>query len=164
MLGQRDMNNLLNQRKLVLLVDLDQTLIHTTNDNIPPNLKVLLTYSMMVQVSSTSCTECSDLTLYLQDVWHFQLHPSGPWYHTRLRPHARPFLEKISKYYELHICTFGVREYAHWIAHFLDPDRKLFGQRILSRNECVDPMSKKANMRSVCQAALYNWLIRLFVN
>ena len=34
------MSNLLVQKKLALLVDLDQTLVHTTNDNIPPNLKV----------------------------------------------------------------------------------------------------------------------------
>ena len=35
------MSNLLLQKKLALLVDLDQTLVHTTNDNIPPNLKVI---------------------------------------------------------------------------------------------------------------------------
>lgn len=39
-LGKADEDRLLKTRKLVLLVDLDQTLIHTTNDNIPPNLKV----------------------------------------------------------------------------------------------------------------------------
>ncbi|KAK4292311.1 hypothetical protein Pmani_034908 [Petrolisthes manimaculis] len=121
-LGQEDIRNLLRQRKLVLLVDLDQTLIHTTNDNIPPDLK---------------------------DVYHFQLSQGGPWYHARLRPHTRQFLEKVSRLYELHISTFGVREYAHHIAHFLDPDRKLFGQRILSRNECLDLMSKKANLDSL---------------
>jgi RNA polymerase II subunit A C-terminal domain phosphatase len=32
-LGRKDTDRLLNDRKLVLLVDLDQTLIHTTNDN-----------------------------------------------------------------------------------------------------------------------------------
>jgi hypothetical protein len=48
---------LIKCRKLVLLVDLDQTLIHTTNDNIPPNIR---------------------------DVYHFQLYgPRSPWYHTR---------------------------------------------------------------------------------
>lgn len=41
-LGREDADRLLKDRKLVLLVDLDQTLIHTTNDNIPPNLKVEL--------------------------------------------------------------------------------------------------------------------------
>lgn len=41
-LGREDAERLLKDRKLVLLVDLDQTLVHTTNDNIPPNLKVIL--------------------------------------------------------------------------------------------------------------------------
>lgn len=40
MLGKADEQRLLRNRKLVLLVDLDQTLIHTTNDDVPPNLKV----------------------------------------------------------------------------------------------------------------------------
>src|SRR6218665_2954099 len=39
-LGKEDETRLLKSRQLVLLVDLDQTLIHTTNDNIPNNLKV----------------------------------------------------------------------------------------------------------------------------
>ena len=39
-IGRADTDRLLSDRKLVLLVDLDQTLIHTTNDNVPNNLKV----------------------------------------------------------------------------------------------------------------------------
>lgn len=39
-IGKEDEQRLLKDRKLVLLVDLDQTIVHTTNDNIPPNLKV----------------------------------------------------------------------------------------------------------------------------
>lgn len=39
-LGRADTDRLLKDRKLVLLVDLDQTIIHTTNDNVPSNLKV----------------------------------------------------------------------------------------------------------------------------
>lgn len=41
-IGRADTDRLLHDRKLVLLVDLDQTLIHTTNDNIPNNLKVCI--------------------------------------------------------------------------------------------------------------------------
>ncbi|PNF41409.1 hypothetical protein B7P43_G14422 [Cryptotermes secundus] len=122
-LGKADEERLLKDRKLVLLVDLDQTLIHTTNDNIPANLK---------------------------DVYHFQLHGSGsPWYHTRLRPGTQQFLSEMSKYYELHICTFGARNYAHMIAMFLDQDGKLFSHRILSRDECFNPNSKTANLMSL---------------
>ncbi|KAL3859578.1 hypothetical protein ACJMK2_009794 [Sinanodonta woodiana] len=123
-LGKADEENLLRTRKLVLLVDLDQTLVHTTNDNIPSNLK---------------------------DVYHFQLWHGRQllWYHTRLRPRTKEFLEKISKLYELHICTFGVRLYAHTIARFLDPEEKYFSHRILSRDECFDATSKVANLKAL---------------
>ncbi|RWS11626.1 RNA polymerase II subunit A C-terminal domain phosphatase-like isoform X2 [Dinothrombium tinctorium] len=122
-LGKADLKRLLSNRKLVLLVDLDQTLIHTTNENIPPDMK---------------------------DVFHFQLYGSNtPWYHTKIRPHTEDFLDKISHLFELHICTFGARMYAHKIASFLDPTEKLFSHRILSRDECFDPNSKTGNLKAL---------------
>ncbi|XP_037084771.1 RNA polymerase II subunit A C-terminal domain phosphatase-like [Pollicipes pollicipes] len=122
-IGKRDTELLLKHKKLVLLVDLDQTLIHTTNDEIPANIK---------------------------DVYHFQLYGSNsPWYHTRFRPGTQTFLENISKYYELHICTFGARLYAHTIAGFLDPKGVYFSNRILSRDECFNQQSKRANLRAL---------------
>lgn len=120
-LGRADTKRLLEDRKLVLLVDLDQTIIHTTNDNVPNNLK---------------------------GVYHFQLYgPNSPWYHTRLRPGTFAFLNQISAYFELHICTFGARNYAHMIAQFLDEDGKYFSHRILSRDECFNLTSKTDNLR-----------------
>ncbi|KYQ55199.1 RNA polymerase II subunit A C-terminal domain phosphatase [Trachymyrmex zeteki] len=122
-IGKEDEQRLLTDRKLVLLVDLDQTIVHTTNDNIPPNLK---------------------------DVFHFQLYgPNSPWYHTRLRPNTRHFLSEMSRLYELHICTFGARIYAHTVASLLDKDGVLFSHRILSRDECFDPASKTANLKAL---------------
>ncbi|XP_017784029.1 PREDICTED: RNA polymerase II subunit A C-terminal domain phosphatase [Nicrophorus vespilloides] len=122
-LGRADGERLLRDRKLVLLVDLDQTLIHTTNDNIPPNIK---------------------------DVYHFQLYgANSPWYHTRLRPGTHKFLGNVSPLFELHICTFGARNYAHTITTFLDNDQTYFSNRILSRDECFDPTSKKANLKAL---------------
>lgn len=122
-LGKADEKRLINDRKLVLLVDLDQTLIHTTNDRIPDNLK---------------------------DVHHFQLYGrESPWYHTRIRPRTPEFLQEINKYYELHICTFGARNYAHAIARFLDPNGEFFSHRILSRDECFNANSKTANLKAL---------------
>lgn len=120
-LGKADTIQLLNDRRLVLLVDLDQTVIHTTNDNVPHNLK---------------------------GVYHFQLYgANSPWYHTRLRPGTFQFLENIAPFYELHICTFGARNYAHTIAQFLDEDNKYFSHRILSRDECSSQTYKTENLR-----------------
>jgi len=70
-------------------------------------------------------------------------------YHTRLRPETRGFLERISKLYELHICTFGTRSYAHVIARHLDPEGKFFSDRILSRDECFSQNSKTANLKEL---------------
>eukprot|EP00088_Acartia_fossae_P068995 TRINITY_DN8893_c1_g1_i2.p1 TRINITY_DN8893_c1_g1~~TRINITY_DN8893_c1_g1_i2.p1 ORF type:complete len:756 (+),score=217.81 TRINITY_DN8893_c1_g1_i2:78-2345(+) len=122
-LGKEDQKRLLKDRKLVLLVDLDQTLIHTTNDNIPPNIR---------------------------DVYHFQLYGDrSPWYHTRIRPRTLEFLSNLHSLYEFHICTFGARMYAHKIAAFLDAEGKFFSHRILSRDECFDSRSKTANMSAL---------------
>ncbi|XP_077983386.1 RNA polymerase II subunit A C-terminal domain phosphatase-like [Glandiceps talaboti] len=123
-LAKADEQRLLKNRKLVCIVDLDQTIIHTTMDNVPQNMK---------------------------DVHHFQLWagPQYPWFHTRLRPKCKEFLEKIAKLYELHIFTFGARLYAHTIAECIDPERKLFSYRIVSRDECFDSNSKTANLKSI---------------
>lgn len=70
-LGRDDTNRLLKDRKLVLLVDLDQTLIHTTNDNVPNNLKVCsaIYYQHLLQRSHSNfrtftTSNCMDLTLH----------------------------------------------------------------------------------------------------
>uniref|UniRef100_A0AAY4CHZ0 RNA polymerase II subunit A C-terminal domain phosphatase n=1 Tax=Denticeps clupeoides TaxID=299321 RepID=A0AAY4CHZ0_9TELE len=120
-LGREDQQRLHRNRKLVLMVDLDQTLIHTTEQH---------------------CRRLSN-----KGIFHFQLGRGEPMLHTRLRPHCKDFLEKIAKLYELHVFTFGSRLYAHTIAGFLDPEKKLFSHRILSRDECIDPLSKTGNLR-----------------
>ncbi|XP_024082343.1 RNA polymerase II subunit A C-terminal domain phosphatase [Cimex lectularius] len=122
LIGKADTDRLIRDRKLVLLVDLDQTLIHTTHDNVPNNIK---------------------------DVHHFQLSGSFHWYHTRLRPGTRKFLKRLAPLYELHICTFGVRSYAHTVARILDENGSLFSHRILSRDECFDSNSKFANLQAL---------------
>ncbi|XP_045383440.1 RNA polymerase II subunit A C-terminal domain phosphatase isoform X2 [Lemur catta] len=122
-LGREDQQRLHRNRKLVLMVDLDQTLIHTTEQH---------------------CQQMSN-----KGIFHFQLGRGEPMLHTRLRPHCRDFLEKVAKLYELHVFTFGSRLYAHTIAGFLDPEKKLFSHRILSRDECIDPFSKTGNLRNL---------------
>uniref|UniRef100_A0A8C7SQA8 RNA polymerase II subunit A C-terminal domain phosphatase n=1 Tax=Oncorhynchus mykiss TaxID=8022 RepID=A0A8C7SQA8_ONCMY len=122
-LGREDQQRLHRNKKLVLMVDLDQTLIHTTEHH---------------------CQLMSN-----KGIFHFQLGRGEPMLHTRLRPHCKDFLEKIAKLYELHVFTFGSRLYAHTIAGFLDPEMKLFSHRILSRDECIDPFSKTGNLRNL---------------
>lgn len=118
---------LLEHRKLSLVVDLDQTIIHACidptvgewqNDPTNPNHDAV------------------------KDVQSFQLNDDGPRgmasgcsYYIKMRPNLRQFLTNISKLYELHVYTMGTRAYAMNIARIVDPDKKLFGDRIISRDE-----------------------------
>lgn len=54
-LGRDDEDRLLKNKKLVLLVDLDQTLIHTTNDDVPQELPVFYNFFLFVFDTFTYC-------------------------------------------------------------------------------------------------------------
>ncbi|PGH18022.1 hypothetical protein AJ79_00648 [Helicocarpus griseus UAMH5409] len=116
---------LLSSRRLSLVVDLDQTIIHATVDP---------TVAEWQQDKDNPNHEA------VKDVRSFQLIDDGPgmkgcWYYIKLRPGLEEFLREISELYELHIYTMGTRAYAQNIANIVDPDRKIFGDRILSRDE-----------------------------
>ncbi|RSL96629.1 hypothetical protein CDV31_013402 [Fusarium ambrosium] len=118
---------LLRQRKLTLVVDLDQTIIHAC---IEPTIGEW-------QRDPTNPNHQA-----VKDVKSFQLNDDGPrglasgcTYYIKLRPGLAEFLEEISKMYELHVYTMGTRAYALNIARIVDPDKKLFGNRVISRDE-----------------------------
>lgn len=121
-IGEAEQQRLIAENKLVLLVDLDQTLLHTTFGN--PGASN-------------------------PDIYSFNLTPDQPTFHTKLRPFLREFLDEMVKIYELHIFTFGSRNYAHKIATIIDPEKRYFGDRILSRDESVDQYSKHGNLNNL---------------
>lgn len=123
---------LLASKKLSLVVDLDQTIIHATVDP---------------TVAEWQQDEKHPNHGAVKDVRKFQLIDDGPgargcWYYIKLRPGLQTFLENVSKMYELHIYTMGTRAYAQNIATIIDPGRKIFGDRILSRDESGSLVAK----------------------
>ncbi|EMC95886.1 hypothetical protein BAUCODRAFT_71386 [Baudoinia panamericana UAMH 10762] len=116
---------LIKSRKLSLVVDLDQTIIHATVDP---------------TVAEWQADETNPNHAAVKGVRKFQLVDDGPggrgtWYYIKLRPGLSDFLQLVSQYYELHIYTMATRAYAEEIAKLVDPGRKLFANRILSRDE-----------------------------
>ena len=118
---------LLKHRKLSLVVDLDQTIIHACIEPTVGEWQRDLTSPNYESV---------------KDVKSFQLNDEGPrglasgcWYYIKMRPGLKEFLAAISEKYELHVYTMGTRAYAVNIAKIVDPDKKLFGDRIISRDE-----------------------------
>ncbi|KAK3290176.1 uncharacterized protein B0H64DRAFT_64444 [Chaetomium fimeti] len=117
---------LLQSRKLSLVVDLDQTIIQACID---PTVGEW-------QADPTNPNHES-----VKGIKSFQL-DDGPTnlakqcsYYIKMRPGLESFLRSIAEMYELHVYTMGTRAYAQNVARVVDPDKKLFGNRVLSRDE-----------------------------
>ncbi|KAG0358153.1 Carboxy-terminal domain (CTD) phosphatase [Gamsiella multidivaricata] len=70
------------------------------------------------------------------------------------RPHLETFLQRITSLYELHIYTMGTRNYAAAVANCIDPDGKLFSQRILSRDENSSMTQKTIERLFPCDTSM----------
>ena len=108
---------LLESKKLILLLDLDLTVIQATRGpesekTIPPALKK---YSKLEET-----------------IHHFFAKES---YWIKLRPGAKEFIATISQMFEIHVYTASEREYADQIIALLDPENRYFQGRVLTRTE-----------------------------
>jgi RNA polymerase II subunit A-like phosphatase len=117
---------LLSAKKLTLIVDLDQTVIHTTCER---------------TIAEWQADPENPNHDAVKDVQSFQLaddnvsNVAANWYYVKMRPGLKDFFERISKLYEMHVYTMATRAYAQAVAKIIDPERKYFGDRILSRDE-----------------------------
>ena len=63
------------------------------------------------------------------------------------------FLHSLSIKYEMHVYTMGTRAYAEEVCAAIDPDGKIFGNRILSRDESGSEL--RASSIASCGADMY---------
>lgn len=132
---QSTTESLVQNKKLILVVDLDQTVIHATVDPTvgewqrdPQNPN----YPFVKDVRSFSLEE----EPVVPPGWlGARPAPTKCWYYVKLRPGLTEFLARVSDLYELHIYTMATRNYALAIANIIDPTGQYFGDRILSRDE-----------------------------
>ncbi|KAG0148050.1 hypothetical protein CROQUDRAFT_655430 [Cronartium quercuum f. sp. fusiforme G11] len=117
---------LLGARKLSLIVDLDQTIVHATVD---PTVGEWMTDPSNPNFAA------------LQGVGKFQLQDGsgggteGCFYYLKMRPGLSQFLYALAEKYEMHVYTMGTRAYADAVCRLIDPTGELFGNRVLSRDE-----------------------------
>jgi len=102
------MKELQRRKKLILVLDLDQTILHTVMHD---------ACSARLQYDSES---------FVMD---------GCTYFVKLRPNLRHMLEMISTIYEIHVYTMGTRAYAERIVAIVDPTGLYFHDRIITRDE-----------------------------
>lgn len=202
-LDDQTKENLLRTRRLSLIVDLDQTIIHTTVDPTVGEWMAEIEEDRKAEEEAESSgkqpaeqssdeaeaegesttppgtpppavaeaaktrvkREPNPNAEALRDVARFSLADDFPpghvatgkqvkfpqrWYYTKPRyvsvmnwqgrwltdrPGLQPFLDRMSEMYEMHVYTMGTREYADAICKVIDPDGKIFGGRVLSRDE-----------------------------
>ncbi|KAK9275924.1 hypothetical protein L1049_023198 [Liquidambar formosana] len=123
-LRKTDMKNLLRHKKLYLVLDLDHTLLNSTE------LKDLTSEEEYLRSQTDS----------LQEGNLFKL-DSMPMM-TKLRPFVHTFLKEASTMFEMYIYTMGDRFYASEMAKLLDPKKEYFNCRVISRDESTQRHQK----------------------
>ncbi|GFE52699.1 RNA polymerase II subunit A C-terminal domain phosphatase [Babesia ovis] len=135
---------LLQKRKLCLVLDLDNTLIHSSCSKAPDDMDIPLIDMY------NKCNGCrlefnndEDNMRYEKELESSILitrtmnELDGRYFvnYYKLRPGVYEFLRRSSELYELYLFTMGTRSHAHAALKILDPSGKLFGNRIFSRSE-----------------------------
>lgn len=124
------------QKKLILVVDLDQTVIHCgvdptigewKNDPTNPN------YDTLKDVRLFALEE--EPILPFMYVGEKKPPARKCWYYVKIRPGLNEFFAKLAPLFEMYIYTMATRSYALEITKIIDPDGSLFGGRIISRDE-----------------------------
>ena len=114
------LKNLLKGRKLVLICDLDETLV--------------------------SCNQLGSYNVqYDSNVYEFFHLPYGnevDYYCMKKRPHLNSFLSRMNEMFELHLMSTGDGEYVRKVIEIIDPEHEYFGDRIVSREEIFNNSNK----------------------
>ncbi|CAI9101890.1 OLC1v1000044C1 [Oldenlandia corymbosa var. corymbosa] len=117
-LRDKDFRNQLRQRKLYLVLDLDNTLLHSMDVNkIQENQEQFFLNRGIYKVERVRKM-------------------------TKLRPFVHTFLEEASKLFDMYVYTMGCRNYAVEMAKLLDPEGVYFNSKIIAHENSTDKSKK----------------------
>ncbi|KAJ3845307.1 hypothetical protein F5878DRAFT_689607 [Lentinula raphanica] len=173
---------LLKDRKLSLIVDLDQTIVHATVD---PTVGEWIAEGEAWEARRAAKgsgkddddpdDQCNPNWEALKDVKKFRLGPEtlgssprargkayankgveneGCIYYIKPRPCWQQFLREMAELFEMHVYTMGTRAYAEEVCAAIDPDGKAFGGRILSRDESGSLTQKSLQRLFPCDTSM----------
>ncbi|KAK9867298.1 hypothetical protein WJX84_006429 [Apatococcus fuscideae] len=134
-LRDESLKRVLAGNRLILVLDLDHTLLTSTKNSEIHDEQLHRKLSKML-AEQQRLPEL-DRSLYWfphMDIW------------TKFRPGVRDFLERMHLCYELHIYTHGTRPYALEMSRVLDPQRRLFAERIVSACDSADKNHKNLDI------------------
>ncbi|XP_042482197.1 RNA polymerase II C-terminal domain phosphatase-like 4 [Macadamia integrifolia] len=120
-----DLKKLLRDKKLYLVLDLDHTLLNSTQF---ADLSLKEEY-----LKDHTLEDFSNGSLFRLDFIHML---------TKLRPFVHTFLKEASSMFEMYIYTMGERSYALEMAKLLDPGKVYFSSRVISQADCTQRHQK----------------------
>jgi len=123
--NEESFRRLTDEKKMVLLLDLDQTIIHTSVTR-----KFSGYYRELKEMPEKNATEEEKV---IREI--VEMSVEGFPYYVKKRDMLDWFLKKASEHFEVHIYTMGNKEYGNTVASILDRDRKIFGTRIVTRDD-----------------------------
>ncbi|KAL6532748.1 hypothetical protein OROGR_013708 [Orobanche gracilis] len=126
-LRDKDLKNLLRNKKLYLVLDLDHTLLNSTR------LPDITEEERYLNGQRDALPDTLRSSLFRVD-WMQMM--------TKLRPFVHTFLKEASNFFEMYIYTMGERPYALEMARLLDPEDIYFNSRILAQGDCTQRHQK----------------------
>ncbi|XP_038972761.1 RNA polymerase II C-terminal domain phosphatase-like 4 [Phoenix dactylifera] len=126
-LRKEDLKNLLREKKLILILDLDHTLLNSTR-----LADVSLEEEYLLR-QADSIKDDPKRSLFKLDAMHML---------TKLRPFVHTFLKEASSMFEMYIYTMAERSYALEIAKLLDPEKVYFNSKVISQADCTQRHQK----------------------
>ncbi|ORM40761.1 RNA polymerase II subunit A C-terminal domain phosphatase [Babesia sp. Xinjiang] len=135
---------LLRKRKLCLVLDLDNTLIHSSCTKVPDDIDIAVIdmygrsegYKLQFDNEEDNLRyeeELENSILVTRTLNELDNRYFVNYY--KLRPGVYKFLRRASELYELYLFTMGTRAHAHAALKILDPSGTFFGHRVFSRSE-----------------------------
>ncbi|BAM40795.1 uncharacterized protein TOT_030000057 [Theileria orientalis strain Shintoku] len=144
----------LEDRKLCLVLDLDNTLVHATSQSPPADIDV-----ETIEISSSSV---------LKTIVYNETETSYCNSFFKLRPGIFKFFRSVSKRYKLFLFTMGTRQHAQSALRILDPQGVYFGNRVFCRNDsrsCMKSLDRlfpnHKNLVLVMDDSEYVWTSKL---
>lgn len=128
-LRRADLKDLLRKRKLILILDLDHTLLNSV-------LFAELTAEEKDKYLSVPVDLLWDdpkRSIFKLDAMHLL---------TKLRPSVRTFLGEVSAMFEMYVYTMGKRPYALEMAKLLDPKKVYFTSKVISYDDSLEEHQK----------------------
>ncbi|KAG9156622.1 hypothetical protein Leryth_006602 [Lithospermum erythrorhizon] len=126
-LQDKDLKNLLSNKKLILVLDLDHTLLNSTRfADITPEERYLTDHK-------DTLPDAIKDSLFRLDFMYMM---------TKLRPNVCKFLSEANKLFEMYIYTMGERAYALQMAKLLDPGEVYFHSKVIAQGDCTQRHQK----------------------